>query len=324
MPIDRNAAVAYAKKYWNRVADDNTFWTSDDEIQLADKRRSMNAPAAAGWEAFFVGDGNGGEKAIFRRQVDGRTEDKPDPIATWHELDDCTHFVSRCLIKEGIAFTETPRANELAEAMLKSSKTKTLALKTTREQGQKVIDSGMFKPGDLVAYYTDEKGVYTHTAMFVGKPTGGADDPGGITCHTVCRFRGLTQAWNTYYDDAWFLDETKGFSYTLIHFSEDDPDISVATLQRLQGWWEIGDGFYYVLNNGHAFSTSTKPADASQKLATGDSTGYYFEVDDEVVFVWREPGGGVRVEKWGVPADAAKVAVNSDAFDGNATRVFQA
>lgn len=323
MPIDRNAAVAYAKKYWNRVADDDTFWTSDDEIQLADKRKSMNAPAAAGWEAFFVSDGAGGEKAIFRRQVGDKTEDKPDPIATWQELDDCTHYVSRCLITQGIAFTETPRANELAEAMLKSSKTKTLALKATREQGQKVIDSGMFKPGDLVAYYTEEKGVYTHTAMFVGKQTGRADDPGGITCHTVCRFEGLTQAWNTYDDDAWFLHDDGSLSFTLIHFSEDDPDISIATLQWLQGWWEVGNEFRYVLDNGHAFSTSTKPANANQKLVTGASTGYYFEVDEEVVFVWRKPGGVVQVEKWRAPADGTKVAVNIDDSDGSASRVFQ-
>jgi hypothetical protein len=231
MPIDRVAAVAYAKKYWNRVADDDTFWTSNDEIQLADKRKSMNAPAAAGWEAFFVNDGTLGEKAIFRRQVGGTTEDKPEPIATWHELDDCTHYVSRCLTKLGIAFRQTPRANELAEAMLKSSETKTLALKTTREQGQEIIDSGKFKPGDLVAYYNKAKGVYSHTAMFVGKQTGRAEDPGGITCHTVCRFQGLTQAWNTYDDDAWFLHEDPNLSFTLIHFTEDDPDIAVAALR---------------------------------------------------------------------------------------------
>jgi hypothetical protein len=54
------------------------------------------------------------------------------------------------------------------------------------------------------------------------------------------------------------------------------------------------------LDNGHAFSTSAKPADANQKLVTADSTADYFEVDEEVVFVWRNPGGVVRVEKNGV------------------------
>jgi hypothetical protein len=80
----------------------------------------------------------------------------------------------------------------------------------------------------------------------------------------------------------------------------------------LRGWWETGDGFHYVLDNGHAFSPSAKPADANQKLVTADSTADYFEVDEEVVFVWRNPGGVVRVEKWCASADTTKVAVNSD------------
>jgi hypothetical protein len=68
----------------------------------------------------------------------------------------------------------------------------------------------------------------------------------------------------------------------------------------LRGWWETGNGFHCVSDNGHAFSTSAKPADANQKLVTADSTADYFEVDEEVVFVWRNPGVVVRVEKNGV------------------------
>lgn len=135
MPINRDAALNYARKYWNRVTDDNKFWTSSEAVSLAAKRRSMGAPASDGWEAVFVSNGDGGENAIFRRTVGGGTEDKPDPIAIWDELDDCTHYVCRCLIKEGIDLTETPRANELAAAVINSSKARTLALKVNREQG---------------------------------------------------------------------------------------------------------------------------------------------------------------------------------------------
>src|SRR5690348_1892218 len=61
--------------------------------------------------------------------VNGSIEQMPAPIATWDELDDCTHYVRRCLKSERIGLIEQPRANELAETMIKSSKTKTLALK---------------------------------------------------------------------------------------------------------------------------------------------------------------------------------------------------
>jgi hypothetical protein len=318
--IDRKAAVEYAKKYWNRVADDDKFWTSNAVVSLANKRKSMNAPAADGWEAFFVSDGGGGENAIFRRTTGGNTEDKPDPIASWKDLDDCTHYVCRCLIKEGIALTETPRANELAEAMIKSGKTKTLALKCGQDQGQKVIDSGVFKPGDLVAYYTENKGRYTHTAMFVGKQTGEPDDPGGITCHTVCRFEGLSAAWNGASDDAWFLHG--GLSYTLIHFSEDDAGTSAPTLKWLPGWWQIGEEFYCVLENGRAYSTHAKPAKASNKLLTSNSVGYYFETGKEVVFVWRKPAGKVQVERWTAPVNGQPAAIKIDGVAATLTRVF--
>jgi len=320
VPIDRKAAVDYAKKYWNRVTDDDKYWTSNAVVSLADKRKSMHAPASDGWEAFFVSDGAGGENAIFRRTVGGTTEDKPDPIARFDKLDDCTHYVCRCLLKEGIALTETPRANELSEAMINSGKTKTLALKTTKEQGQKIINSGMFKPGDLVAYYTEKKNRYTHTAMFVGKQTSRTDDPGGITCHTVCRFEGLTQAWNGGTDDAWFLHG--GHSYTLIHFSEDDPKISDATLKWLPGWWKVGNEFYYVSESGRAFSTPSKPAKSSQKLHGGNSVGYYFEVDGGIVFVWRKLGAMVQVERWTAPTDTQEAALTIDGVGASATRAF--
>jgi Putative amidase domain len=318
--IDRQAAVDYAKKFWNRVCDDDKFWISSSVVSLAAKRKSMSAPAADGWEAFFVSNGAVGENAVFRRTVGGKTEEKPDPIATWDDLDDCTHYVCRCLIKEGIALTETPRANELTEAMLKSSKTKTLALKTTKEQGQKVVDSGIFKPGDMVGYYTEKKGRYTHTAMFVGKQAGGSGDPGGITCHTVCRFEGLTKAWNGADDDAWFLHA--GLSYTLIHFSEDDSAISAATLKWLPGWWKIGTDFYFVLENGHAFSTRLAPKKASHRLLTGNSVGYYFEAGKEIVFVWRKPAGNVQVERWTTSTDTKQADVTIDGTAASATRVF--
>ena len=322
MPINRDAAIDYARKHWNRVTDDDKFWTSDEEISVAAKRRSMNAPASEGWDVFFVSNGDDGENAVFRRTVNGSVEEKPSPVATWDQLDDCTHYVSRCLIREGIALTETPRANELALAMINSAKAKTLALKTTQEEGQKIIDSGAFKPGDLVAYFTPSKDRYTHTAMFVGKQTDDPSDPGGITCHTVCRFEGLTKAWNGATDDGWFLDVGE-LAYTLIHFSDDDPAIAVATREWLPGWWQTGNDFYFVRDDGHAFATNTRPTKASSTLQTGTSVGYYFERDGDVVFVWRKPGSKAQVERWTAPSGIQQATLEIDGARADLTRLFQ-
>ncbi len=322
MAIDRKAALEYARKFWNRACDDDkiAISTSYAPVSLAAKRKSMSAPASDGWEAFFVSNGAVGENAVFRRTVKGKIEEKPDPAIFWDDLDDCTHYVSRCLLKEGISLTATTRANELTEAMRKSSQTKTLTLRTTQDQGQKVVDSGIFKPGDMIGYYTEKKHRYTHTGMYIGKQIGGKDDPGGMTCHSLCRFEGLTQAWNGASDDNWFLHE--GLTYTLIHFSEDDPIVSAATVKWLAGWWKVGTGFYFVLENGHAFATPHKPIKASHKLLTGNSVGYYFEVGKEVIFIWRKPAGKVQVERWTASSDTKTADLKIDGTTASAARVF--
>jgi hypothetical protein len=297
MPIDRNAAMDYARKFWNKLTDDDRFAHHNAGlVNVADARLKMKAPKKD-WEGIFLSNDKGGEKGVFRNITDGTI--KPDSFIEWDMLDDCTHYVSRCLKAEGITLTETSRANELAEAMIRSAQTKTLALMCSKADGQKVIDSGAFKPGDFVAY-SNAKGNYTHTAMFVGRLTGASGDPGGITCHTVCRFQGLSKAWNGAVDDNWFLggDHT----YTLVHFAEDDAPLSAVTLRWLPGWWKAGDEFYYVGTNGRAYSTRTKPHRAQQVLGTSAAAGYYFDGNPEVVFVWRLPGGNVRVERWTAPS----------------------
>ena len=329
MPIDRDAAIAYARKYWNRMTDDGTFDVGSGSVNIAEKRKKLKAPASDGWEVFFLPDGQGSEDAVFRRTVKGKTEDLDEPIETWKGhggnggLNDCTHYVSLCLLSGGAAITKTARANELAEQLLKSPKTKALAVRTTRSEGQKVVDSGIFKPGDFVAYYKQSEGRYHHTAMYVGKLTEDKNDPGGITCHTLCRFRGLTKAWNGADDDDWSLGDN-GDPYTLVHFSDDDAKISAATLTWLPGWWKVKNTYYYVLKDGRAYSTAVKPAKATQSLSGGNSVGYYFENGTEIVLIWRKAGGMVQVERGTPPpAAASSVALKIDGNVGSATRVFQ-
>ena len=62
--------------------------------------------------------------------------------------------------------------------------------------------------------------------------------------------------------------------------------------------------FYYVTENGRAYSTRTKPVRRDQKLTIGPAVGYYFENNGEILFAWRLPGGNVRVERWTAPSGA--------------------
>ena len=96
--------------------------------------------------------------------------------------------------------------------------------------------------------------------MFVGKQVGGKSDPGGLTCHSLCRFQG-GKASNGADDDNWFLHA--GLSYTLLTFPMTIRSISGATSKWLPGWWKVGTEFYFVKDDGHASRRPTnlrKPA----------------------------------------------------------------
>jgi len=318
--INRIAAIDYAKEFWNRVTDDNKIAISSGEIHLDDKRKLMHAPASDGWQGYFVYSRVGGERAVFLRTVGGKIEMMEPPIASQSDIDDCTHYVCRCLMKEGIPLRTTSRANELAEQMIKSRVTKVLALKASQADGQRVIDTGAFKPGDLISYWLDQKGRYSHSAMFVGKES--TNDPGGITCHSVCRYRGLTKAWSGIDEDAWFLHD--GYRYTLIHFSEDDAIISPSTRKWLPGWWQVGSDYYFVRDNGHAFSTHTAPKNAREILMAGNWVGYYFDDGGrDITFVWRKPAGQTQVEHWTAPLGNMEVSARVNGVPVNVRRYFR-
>jgi hypothetical protein len=249
----------------------------------------------------------------------------PNPIAVWsgaHGLDDCTHYVCRCLLKEGVTLKETPRADELSNALINSHQTKTLAVQTSRLEGQKIVDSGVFKPGDFIGYYSSPKGRYDHTAMFVGRQKGGASDPGGITCHTVCRFQGLSAKWNGATDDNWFLHEEDGQSFTLVHFSADDAPISGLTLRWLPGWWKVGTEFYFVRKNGSAYTAAHAPRKATDEVHKPVPDGYYFDQMAGVTFTWKKPHAKIHVERWSMPPNGELPTIKADGLPVQVQRLF--
>jgi hypothetical protein len=323
VPFDRNNALNYANKYWNRACDDDRIAIESGAVSVNDKRKAMDAPRDKGWEVYFVSDGGRGENAVFARMVGGKlAETKPDPVLTdqTNHLDDCTHYVSRCLINEGINVKETNRANELIEALIKNPNAKVLALKTDQTEGQKIIDSGVFKVGDVVGYYAEGKGRYHHSAMYIGDANStGGKITGGITCHSVCRFGGRTQAWNGANDDGWFINDGSG-SYTLIHFTNDDPQLLDG---NLFGWWQLGKNYYRIAADGTAKSTKVAPRNEEERVRHGDATAQLLQGSGEVIFIWQKPHGLIEVEKWSIGMRTRDVAtVRTAAGPDTATRLF--
>ncbi len=317
MAYNRVDAVSFADKHWNIPADDGLFWRSDVEVIIA-KVRAHNilklptwkaAPVADGWMPFFVSDGAGGEKAVFRRIVGGTTEEIL--INPWAGLADCAHFLSRCLMAGGVN-VQLVSVPKLVKALQARHDTKTLCEEVTKEAGQRVIDSGIFKPGDMIGYFNiDPKGdyngarEYAHSGMYAGKIGGSTD--GAITCHTICRFPG-----RSWVEDSWWLKPPGHYTYTFIHFSDDDPAPDAAKAGALSGWWKLeysGKTEFYLMNRGGtAQYTKTAPKKGQASVHTSEGSAFWFmATTGEVTFIWKKTG---TVEVWTPSGAGYKSMIN--------------
>ncbi len=305
MSYTRTAAVKYAEKHWNIPADDGVFWLSSQGVEI-DQVRQRNvigtpfwkkAPAADGWQPFFVNDGLGGEKAVFRRVVSGITEEIL--INPWAGIADCAHFLSRCITAGGIHIAERG-VPSLVNTLRARSDTKTLCDQASTEAGQRVIDTGIFKPGDMIGYFNvdpagDYGGArqYSHSTMYAGKIGGNRD--GGVTCHTICRFPG-----NSWVEDSWWLKPPGHYTYTLIHFSDDDSAPPPGKASALAGWWQLDYSgrteYYRIEQSGSATYTKKAPARGQTYVPAPEGSAYWFmAADGGVTFIWRKTG---TVEVW--------------------------
>jgi hypothetical protein len=305
MAYVRKNAVNFADNHWNTPSDDGLFWLSNQAVVIASVRTSnvipnaswKKAPVADGWQPFFVDDSLGGEKAVFRRGIGSAMEEIL--INPWAGIADCAHFLSRCLTAGGLKIAERG-VPQLVDTLQSLSNTKTLCERVNQAAGQRVVDSGVFKPGDMVGYFNiDPKGdyggakQYSHSAMYAGKINGNKD--GGITCHTICRFPG-----RSWVEDSWWLKPPGHYTYTLIHFSDDDSAPDAATVSALAGWWKVDStaktDFYLVTRNGTA--PNTKQAHESGQTANHlrEDTAYWFTAPhSQIIFTWRKSG---NIDVW--------------------------
>lgn len=291
MKLNRAGAVAYARAHWDTVCDDGVFWFSNYSVNVEQKRRELKASVFDGWK-FKFRTFKDGEQAIF---TDGRTEKivGQDP-----GIADCAHYLSRCLIKGGGADLKGARSPAmLIMELQEKAATITLVEKATRAEAQAVIDSGVFKPGDMIGYFNispdgDYGGrrIYSHSTMFVGH----IKSAGRITCHTICRFGGETPDPKLFpLTDEWHLGSDH-YLYTLMHFASDD----VAPPKEALGWWSI-EGVavlptYLKIAGNAAVSSPHRPTNQAQS-AQGKDKARVFAEGGKLIFVWRQ---SAKVETW--------------------------
>ncbi len=321
MAYNRSAATTYAGNFWDRPCDDGVVWLTNASINIEAQRRAKHAPAADGWEARFVDDGSGAEMLAFVKSAPPATI----PIQGWDGLADCAHFASKCLQAGGVHIFDLGVPSLIGKLQARPD-TKTLAERVNRVAGQRVVDSGILKPGDIIAYFNiapdgdyDGAQAYSHSTMFHGKLN--SSDDGRVTCHTISR-SGTGRSSNTRYPDNWWLHD--GYTYTFIHFSVDDNPITSFMQQILEGWWRVDwagkSYFYHILRDGRARYTFKPPSSENTQLSPGMAvnSAYIFQNLNTFTFVWRKTG---TIERW-TPGPGDDWIVTIDGFSGSATKLF--
>jgi hypothetical protein len=183
MQTPRMQALAYARKFWNRVCDDGCI--------------GGTFPGGANFrkvplDTVFVNDG-GQEHALL---ADGSRIE-------WAPLDDCTHYISCCLarganIKVKNDFNPPPYgilgANRMVDWLTTTAKLATVI--AVPDKTKPPIDK--LSAGDLIGY--KRGGRFGHLAMYLGE--------GKIACHTYCRSDDVACTWDNDFtigrdDPAW-------------------------------------------------------------------------------------------------------------------------
>lgn len=333
MPLNRLATVRYAKEHWNSPCDDGYFCSytaAGGRVVIREAharlRRQGKLPDPDNWRAVFLPDSSGGERACFvRPNPNGILIFKePNPqsdILDWpenppadltgrfdvvpfhedHGLVDCAHFVSRCLSTGGVRINHAG-VPELVTALrnLPYTITRTLGYKVTRERGEQILNSGIFKPGDLIAYWKtierEHRTDHGHSAIYVGVETKTDEEPETIlnqgsrkgihriSCHTVSRF-GVS-----YEDSPWFLNAGPDRLYTFIHFVDPQDAIPADTAALLKSWIAVNHTgrteFYHFNADGTCVKATQAPKGGRSPHILPNDYGYWFVRRTDVFVFW--------------------------------------
>ena len=322
MSYDRTQAIGFASDFWDRPCKSDNH--AEGALGLDEARdRSVNAfwnkskAPADKFELHFVFNEKTDRDDLLAVPKAGAGDLAPVLVVDGEKLEDCAHFLSECLKAGGLGIKEQWSVPMLLMALRETEDSvrtpiaKTLADKVDRATAQNVIDSGLFKVGDMIGYFT--RGGYQHSTMYTGK-LDVKGDSGHVTCHTKSRFMGKTPKG---VPDEWFLSDPT-YSFTLVHIAEASEAHPPPLGDKLAGWWQIGKGeFYYVSSDGRAMRTASAPKDgkAPRTLGSGGSRGYWFAGPTEAKFCWRSNGSVVTMK----PAQDGKSAQVFGASAGPAT-----
>jgi hypothetical protein len=159
--------------------------------------------------------------------------------------------------------------------------------------------------------------------MFVGKLDSARKpdkkDAGRVTCHSISRFG------HEMWDDEWWLHDH--YSYTLIHFTADDPQPSPDFAKLLDGWWKVeaaGRTSFHLYARGRTARLTMyapKTATDTDPIKSPQDNGHCWQTGGlTAVTIFRSSG---TVMHWlAIDPTKGKQAVSVNGIMGLATKVF--
>ena len=200
-------ALTHAKNFWFGPCEDDRVFLKRGPISVSDQFRFFGVSPSEWIAVFLFYDGRLGfkqeglflvpasdftiPKLVAHNSVSGPNDFSDFPnfmfVCSWFDafpepvngvlprfngLDDCAHYVSECLEKEGI-HCATPSAPQLVNKLRNRHDTKTLADLVDPAKAKRMIDL-VVKDGDLFFYGRKNNGIkeYFHSSMMVDSTRG--------------------------------------------------------------------------------------------------------------------------------------------------------
>ena len=313
MTIDRDAMMNYADYRWCRPCHDNLIYsyitgTVNVETERAKRKSQLDGGV---WDAVIIPDVDSSNQIVAEKErccfIRKNPSGQPIPLPSAtkptdlsgnfdiipfyqqkgeHDgLVDCAHYVS-CVLSAGGVVLNHPGVPSLVADLQNgrfSKITRTLGEKVTKQQGDRIMATGVMDRGDLVAYYQNG---YDHSALYTGQ-----DDTGihRITCHTRSRYHG-------FFDGAeWSITDDASWQFTLIHFVDDFQPPTTP----IPEWCSVTQGgnteYYRFVSDGHV--TRNKQGTSFKGSAGPRDRGYWFVPQDSTMFVfWPAVGQVVEID----------------------------
>jgi hypothetical protein len=210
LTYNRNHALHYARKYWNRVCHDLYIAGVFD----GEKNRNFTRVPR---DTRFVH-----VTAASDKDPDSEYARTPDGSRTvlWKPMDDCTHFISCCIGRsDGEESGGLPIKSDFAgppNAPYGIVGAERLVHYLTEDRGwaavlgRQTTDTRLpaeMQPGDLIAYFDADMNRHVHLVLYLGNDK--------ICCHTYARSDDTSCTW----DNTWLLTEHQaGWKKTFLHF----------------------------------------------------------------------------------------------------------